>query len=65
MLNICFLVAARVVSFDAKIITAWKSEIKLECHAVGLPEPEKKWIWKYEISEIFIRGSKFTNPELV
>ncbi|GAB6032244.1 Down syndrome cell adhesion molecule-like protein 1 [Chamberlinius hualienensis] len=37
-------VAAKVVSFDEKVTTPWKSDISLPCQAVGLPEPRRKWM---------------------
>ncbi|GAB6027127.1 Down syndrome cell adhesion molecule-like protein 1, partial [Chamberlinius hualienensis] len=46
-------VPAKVVSFEDKIISPWKSDTDLPCHSVGIPEPTKKWLLKGKMIDPF------------
>ncbi|GLG97350.1 Down syndrome cell adhesion molecule-like protein Dscam2, partial [Gryllus bimaculatus] len=36
-------VSASIVSFGEVRVTAWRSDVRLPCEAVGIPEPSRRW----------------------
>ncbi|PSN53675.1 Down syndrome cell adhesion molecule-like protein Dscam2 [Blattella germanica] len=37
-------VAAGIASFGGLRLVAWRSDVRLECRAVGVPEPQRQWL---------------------
>lgn len=43
-LTVYFTVSAGIASFGGLRRVSWRSDVRLECRAVGVPEPQRQWL---------------------